>query len=66
MVAKEVMCGDLTWLFESSEDGLSTGVLRICELHDAVVVRLIQTEHSIWVVLFWKGERKQKKSFNQL
>lgn len=42
----------LTCLFKSCEDGLSAGVLRICELHHTIVVCLIQTKHSTGVLGF--------------
>lgn len=44
-----------TWLFESGENGLSAGVLRICELHHAVVISLVEAKHSIGVICFCKG-----------
>lgn len=55
-----MLFGALTWLFESCEDGLSADVLRICELHDAIVVCLIETKHSARVLCFCEGEQEGK------
>lgn len=50
-----------TWLFESGEDGLSAGVLGICELHHTVVVSLVEAKHSTGVICFCKGRLEQLK-----
>lgn len=49
-----------TWLFKSCEDGLSAGVLRVRELHHAVVVRLVQTKHRPRLVRSCRMEREKK------
>lgn len=48
-----------TWLFESCEDGLSAGVLGICELHHTVVISLVEAKHSAGVIRFCKGRAKK-------
>ena len=53
----------LTWLFQGSEDGFSIGVLRICELYHAVVLRLVQAKHASRVLRVWCGEGETKQQF---
>lgn len=55
-----LLFGALTWLFESSEDGLSAGMLRICKLHDTIFVGLEETKHSTGVLHFWQGQQGRK------
>lgn len=49
-----------TWLFERCEDGLSAGVLGICELHHTVVISLVQAKHGIAVVRVWKRRAEKR------
>lgn len=48
-----------TWFFESCEDGLSAGVLGICELHHTVVISLVEAKHSAGVICFCKGRAEK-------
>ncbi len=45
-----VFSESLTRLFEGREDGSSTRVLRIGELHDTVIVRLKKAKHGAGIV----------------
>ena len=60
-----LLFGALTWLFQSCEDGLSAGVLGIRELHDTIVVCLIQTKHSAGLLRFWEGKGRREGKADQ-
>lgn len=53
-----LLLGAPTWLLQSGEDGQSAGVLRVRELHDTVIVCLVETQHGGRVVRFY-GRRSR-------
>lgn len=53
--------GTLTWFFQSGEDRLSAGVLRVRELHETIIVRLIETQHGTGHIGLWEDEKKSRR-----